>query len=166
LTVSDDALGSPRAVALSGTGVKPAVQPVRPVVSGFKMRRTRFRRASFRTPVSARHRAPARGSSFTYSLSEDAAVKITLTQLLPGRRAGKRCRKATLKLRSKHACVRSVERGALARHGHSGANTVPFSGRLGRKPLPAGRYRATIVATIPGARASVPHSLRFTLVRG
>jgi hypothetical protein len=167
LTVTDDATGSPRSIPLTGTGINaPPVLPVRPVVNGFTMSRTKFRRASFRTPVSARHKRPPRGSSFAYSLSEDATAQIKVTQLVRGRRVGKRCVKATPRVRSHRSCVRSIKRGTLTRHGHVGANTVPFSGRLGRKALPVGRYRATLVASVPGAAGSIPRSVRFTIVRG
>jgi hypothetical protein len=163
LTVTDDAAGSPRSITLTGTGVKP---PPQPHVTGFKMRPSRFRRAKFATPVSARkHRVP-RGSSFRYSLSEDASVKITIIQLRPGRRVAGRCVRPTPKLRSKHACMRSRKRGVLTRHGLAGANKVPFSGRIGRKALPAGRYRAKIVATVTGAKPSAPRSVRFTILPG
>lgn len=164
LTVTDNASGSPRAIALTGAGVNP---PPQPRVTGFKMRRTHFRRATFPTPVSARRHSVPRGSSFRYSLSEDASVQITLTQLLHGQRVGGRCLKPKPKRRSRPGCVRSVKRGTLQRHGRSGANSVPFSGRIGRKALPAGRYRARIVATVTGAAsASVPRTLTFTIVRG
>jgi hypothetical protein len=163
LTATDNATGSPRSIALTGTGVNP---PPQPQVTGFKMKRTRFRRASFPTPLSTRRRPLPRGSTFMYTLSEGATVHITLTELLPGRRVGRRCLRSTPNRRSRHACVRSVKGGSLARQGHAGANTVPFSGRLGRKPLPVGRYRATIVATVTGAAASAPQRLKFTIVRG
>jgi hypothetical protein len=163
LTVTDDAAGSPRSITLTGTGVNP---PPQPQVTGFKMRPSRFRRARFATPVSARkHRVP-RGSSFRYSLSADASVKITITQLRPGRRVAGRCLRPTPRLRSKHACTRSRKRGVLTRHGLAGANKVPFSGRIGRRALPAGRYRAKIVASVPGAKASAPRSVRFTILPG
>jgi hypothetical protein len=54
----------------------------------------------------------------------------------------------------------------LTRHGLAGANKVPFSGRIGRRALPAGRYRAKIVASVPGAKASAPRSVRFTILPG
>src|SRR5262249_8304073 len=127
---------------------------------------TRFRRAKSATPISARKHPVPRGSSFSYSLNVPADVKITITRLLPGRRGGNRCRRPTHKLRSKPACVRSAKKGTLRRAGVAGANKVPFSGRIGRKALPAGNYRAKIVASVTGAADSAPRSVKFTIVKG
>jgi hypothetical protein len=58
--------------------------------------------------------------------------------------------------------------GTLVRkNARSGRNKVKFSGRIGRKALKRGSYKATITATAPGApRASKAHSAKFRIVRG
>jgi hypothetical protein len=42
--------------------------------------------------------------------------------------------------------------------------SIAFSGRVGRRPLPAGSYRATIVARVDGTNDSAPKSVHFTLL--
>jgi hypothetical protein len=45
-----------------------------------------------------------------------------------------------------------------------GRRSTPFSGRLGRRPLAAGRYRATLRATDAAGNLSRPVSVRFRIV--
>ncbi|HEX6652858.1 MAG TPA: hypothetical protein VF072_08955 [Thermoleophilaceae bacterium] len=47
----------------------------------------------------------------------------------------------------------------------AGANRRRFSGRIGRKRLKPGRYRATLVARDPAGNASHPKRLKFRIVR-
>jgi hypothetical protein len=56
---------------------------------------------------------------------------------------------------------------ALTRKSLAGGNrAIRFSGRLGKKRLPAGRWRATIVATTRGVAPSVPRRASFTILAG
>jgi hypothetical protein len=43
---------------------------------------------------------------------------------------------------------------------------VPFSGRLRRKPLTLGRYRAVLIATDRSKNRSKPRRLSFRVVHG
>jgi hypothetical protein len=52
----------------------------------------------------------------------------------------------------------------LTRVGRAGANAVPFSGRIGRKALAPGSYRATLTPSLGGAFGA-PRTLSFTVVR-
>jgi hypothetical protein len=55
--------------------------------------------------------------------------------------------------------------GSLERRGRrAGANCVPFSGRIGRRPLPPGAYQATLAASAAG-HSSASVALPFTIVR-
>jgi len=47
----------------------------------------------------------------------------------------------------------------------TGADSVKFSGRIGRRALRPGRYRATITATDPSGNGSKPRSVSFRIVR-
>jgi hypothetical protein len=47
----------------------------------------------------------------------------------------------------------------------AGANVKKWSGKLGRRGLGPGRYRATLVASNPGVTASGPRRLSFKIVR-
>ena len=48
----------------------------------------------------------------------------------------------------------------------AGANKVPFTGRLGKRALRPGKYRATLVATDVSGRRSKPVSVAFTVLKG
>jgi hypothetical protein len=104
----------------------------------------RFRVARRGTPLAAR-RAP-RGTRFRYRLSEPAKLAIAI----------EKCRT--------RRCTRYRRRGALTRTGQTGANSVRFSGRLGRKALKPGRYRARLRATDAAGNASQRRTLTFTVV--
>jgi hypothetical protein len=112
-----------------------------------------------------KRKRPERGTTFRYTLSEAASVKIVIAQLLPGRRSGRRCVAPSHKLREAKKCTQVLTRGTLKRTSHAGVNHVPFSGRIGSKPLKPGRYTATLTATAAG-RNSRPQSLSFKVVRG
>jgi hypothetical protein len=48
--------------------------------------------------------------------------------------------------------------------GEGGRRLAELKGKLGKAKLPAGRYRATITATAPGAaKASAAKTVRFTI---
>jgi hypothetical protein len=88
--------------------------------------------------------AVARGGSFVFTLTAPAAVEIVIER----RRTRKRFR----------------ARGTLHRDGQAGANTVSFTGRIGKKALKAGRYRATMTAA-NAAGPSAPQTTTFRVVR-
>jgi PKD repeat protein len=114
-----------------------------PAVQRFTLTRSVFRVASFRTPrvAASAAAAVARGTVFQYVLNGPGKVTIAIAQ-----QKGKRY----------------VRRGVLTRRGKRGVNRVRFSGRIGRKPLPAGRYRATISTS----RKLPPRVVRFRIVSG
>jgi hypothetical protein len=143
-------------------------QPLIPSVSGFGMTRRRFRRSSARTPVSARVRRSTRGTAFTFRLSQDATVRIAIDRLLPGRKVGKRCLVPTRARRHSKRCTRTSRAGTLTRrYPKGGKKTVAFSGRIGRRALAPGSYRATITATTSGQpTASKSRSVTFTILSG
>jgi PKD repeat protein len=137
-----------------------AVAPAPLSILSFSMLRQTFAVGSAPTPVSAAAK-PKRGSAFRYRLSKAGNVSITIHALLSGRISRGRCVKPTRKLRTAKKCARAVKRGTLRRAGAAGNNDVPFSGRIGRKALARGSYRATIAA--PGATS---RTARFTIVGG
>ena len=55
--------------------------------------------------------------------------------------------------------------GMLRRSGIKGINTIRFTGRIGRRALRAGRYRAVITATDAAGNRSAPSLTRFRIVR-
>jgi hypothetical protein len=157
------------AISSGSQAVAVALAPVLrpPKVTGFTLTHTVFAvgpgptRRSGVAATAARHK---RGTTFKYTLSETASVKIVIGQRLAGRRVGDRCVAPTRKLRQRRRCTRAVVRGTLRRASHQGTNRVAFSGRIGSKALKPGRYHATLTATNAATGASKPVSLRFAIV--
>ena len=120
----------------------------KPRVSRVGMSRKRFKFGKKRTPVSAAVKA---GTRFRYTLSEESTVRITIERALPGRRARKRsgpCRAPSKKRAENRKCTRYKRSGTLTRAGEGpGRDSTAFSGRIGRKALKPGKYRATLRAT-------------------
>jgi hypothetical protein len=85
-----------------------------------------------------------RGTTFRYRLSEAARVVFTIQ-----RRKGKRF----------------VQAKRFAKVSKAGANTKKFSGRIGKRALKPGRYRATLVATDAAKNRSKAKRLLFRIVR-
>jgi Ca2+-binding RTX toxin-like protein len=134
-----------------------------PELSAGSMARVRFWVGRRPTAVSAQ-RVP-RGSAFRFSLSENAAVAIAIQRALPGRRSRGRCQKPSRLLLRAKRCTRWLSAGpALRRAASSGANRIPFSGRIGDRALRPGRYRAQIRATDAAGNTSTGIWLRFRIV--
>jgi hypothetical protein len=53
----------------------------------------------------------------------------------------------------------------LARRSHSGGNRIFFSGRMGRRSLPPGRYQLAVTATETAGNRSATKTARFTIVK-
>ena len=85
-----------------------------------------------------------RPAAFRFKLSENAGVRISFARL------GKKGRVAK-------------KTGALVRTAHAGQNRVVFSGRVGRRALKTGRYRATLIATDATGHRSLPRTVKFTV---
>jgi hypothetical protein len=115
------------------------------------------------TPVSAKRIKT--GTTFRYTLSEAANVKLVIAQKLPGRRVGKACRKPSRRNRLARRCTRFVNKGTLTRTGSASQNSVRFSGRIGRRALGPGSYRVTITATDGAGNVSKHASLSFGVVK-
>lgn len=119
--------------------------------------------SSAATPGLARTRTPA-GTILRYSLSEDAEVTLRFYRALPGRRLRARCLAPTR--RRARRCTRYPYRGKLVRRDvKAGRRLLRFSGRIGLRALPAGRYRVTLRARDAAQNLSQPRSAKFTVVR-
>ena len=140
---------------------------VRPSVTAFGLTNKAFRRGRAKTPITgvATRKAP-KGTRFRYTLSEAATAVIDLQRILPGRRKDGKCRKPTAKLRQAKKCKRYVSRGKLTRLSLGGPNRVSFSGRLGRKKLAAGKYRAVLTATDLAGNKSKRAAAKFRVLPG
>ena len=129
-------------VATQGGAVTVTRTP--PRVLSFGMSHRIFAVGRKATPLSgARRRVPV-GTTFRFRLSEAAAARIAIQ-----RRRGR-----------KWKTVGTLKRRATAR-----PKRVPFSGRLRRRALARGRYRAVLVATDRAKSKSKPRRLAFRVVR-
>jgi hypothetical protein len=131
-----------------------------PRVSRVSMTNRRFRVGSRPTAVTAR--AP-RGTSFKFTLKAPAKVTIAITRPVRGVRHGKRC-VGTHRAHGKR-CTRALKVGKLTRANlPSGSNTIAFSGRIGRRALRPGAYKATLRARNAKGR-SKPVAVKFSIVK-
>jgi hypothetical protein len=120
------------------------------------------RRGRSETPVTSRTR---RGTTFRYTLSEAARVLFTIRRARPGRRVGRRCVKPTPRNRGRRSCARFVLVRRFAAQATAGSNRKKFSGKIGRRALAPGTYRAVLTATDAAGNVSAPRRLRFRVVR-
>ena len=144
--------------------------PAKPVLSRVSLSRRTFRvgkAATAKSAVAKRRAAkpaPA-GTTFRFTLNAAARVSIALERPTAGRRVGRACRRATAKLLRRPRCDLFAAVATLTRAGgRAGVNSVAFSGRVGRKALKPGRYRASLRAT-NAAGASSTVRVTFTVVR-
>jgi hypothetical protein len=113
---------------------------------------------------SRKHRAPV-GTTFTFSLNEQAQVSFTFTQRVAGRQVRGKCVAQTRPNRRKRACHRTITAGALAFTAHPDGNKVAFQGRLSAsQKLKPGNYTLTITAINAARQRSNPEKLSFTIV--
>jgi uncharacterized delta-60 repeat protein len=125
---------------------------------------TRFRVGGGTSAFGARKRRTPIGTTFVYQLSEAARVTIRLDRALAGVRRGKGC---VRKKRHQHGrrCTRFVRAGQLVRASPRGKSRVPFNGRVKRKALPPGAYRAVLRARDAAGNKSKERKLNFKVVR-
>ena len=78
-----------------------------------------------------------------------------------GRKKGSKC---VAKRRTGKRCTLYKAKGTLKRSGKAGANTVAFSGRIGKKKLAKGRYRITATATDSAGNKAKKRTVSFRVV--
>ena len=140
-----------------------------PGVTGYGLTNSVFAVGGGSTPTFGRAAKTSKhkmGTTFRYTLSEAATVRIVITQRGSGQRRGKRCAAPTRRLRHARRCTLIVTSGTLTRISHHGANGVGFSGRIGSKALRPGRYQATLTATNAARQTSTRQTIAFTVVKG
>lgn len=120
-------------------------------------------RESGKTLRGARKQPPA-GTTFRFTLNMQAAVTLTFSQNVPGRRVGDSCRRQTRRNKHKRPCRLTSVVGTIALTGKAGLNKLAFTGTLpnGHK-LRTGSYQVVIVASNSAGRAS-SKPLRFKIV--
>lgn len=138
--VDNDGFGDETQDSCAAVGVCQDVTP--PVLSGLRMRPKAFypRREKARAGASK----PA-GSLLRFTASEPARVSVELFRSSRGVPGGKR--------------VGSFDQAAVR-----GQNLSYFSGKLGKRYLRPGRYRASLVARDGAGNASAPSVVRFRIL--
>jgi hypothetical protein len=136
-----------------------------PSITGLKVKKRI--RAERTLPRLARSRTTP---TIQFSLSENATVRLSFAQKLPGRRArrnGKRaCVKPTHRNHRARRCTRyGAVRTPIVLRAKAGLNRVVFSGRLSRRrSLRPGAYRLTVVAHDGGGARSKARRAGFRLL--
>ena len=141
-------------------GDPPVLDTQAPLVGGFRAAPSLFAVARAGTPVAARI---ARGTRFRYTLTEQARMTLKIQRALPGRRAGGKCVRPGPRLVRAKRCTRYSTVGTLTRNARAGTNRTRFTGRLGKRALRPGRYRALITATDAAGNRSARRSARFRI---
>ena len=152
--------------ALSSECPAPIVQPppdVPPELQRFSITNKRFR-VGGAAAAGKRRRAP-KGTRWRWTLSEAATVTIRIQRAKPGRRKGKRCVKPTRKLAGARKCKRWVRVGTLTHAAEAGAGGRRWNGRIRRRKLKRGSYRAVARAADPAGNLSRTRRVAFKIVR-
>jgi PKD domain len=132
-----------------------------PVITGARADPARFGVARGPTALVARL---ARGTRFRFTLSEHAAVTIVIQRARPGRRLGKRCVAPSPRFKRARRCTRFAKTGTLRRRDLGpGSVAVAFTGRLGRRALKPGAYRALISAVDAAGNKSAAQRAKFRI---
>jgi len=116
--------------------------------------------------ASVSRKLPPIGTTFSFTLNEQAAVSFAFTRRVGGREVAGKCVAQTHGNARKRTCRRTVTQATLAFHGHFDANKVSFQGRLSRtRKLPTGAYTLLITAVNTTHHRSNTVSLGFTIVK-
>jgi hypothetical protein len=146
-----------------------------PVVSGISLTHHVFAVGPAPTPTSAQRpaRSPERGTTLRYTLSEDAAVYVSIGRERPGLLRAGRCQPVTRakgrrlrRRRPGRRCVALKPIAIFTRGGGAGANSFRFSGRIGTHALRPGRFRLAMNAIDAAGNSSASHALGFRVVPG
>ncbi|MGC2373321.1 MAG: fibronectin type III domain-containing protein [Solirubrobacteraceae bacterium] len=141
----------------------PHQTPSPPSVQNARQSTTRWRESNQLARIS-RAKTPT-GTTFSFSLNEQATVSFSFTQLLGGPRVAHRCLARTHK-KAKDTICNPASVGTFSFAGHGGTNKMIFAGRISHtSKLKPGQYRLTITATNSTGQGSIPVSLIFTMLK-
>jgi hypothetical protein len=124
-----------------GAGPPQIADRTAPVLSGVSLSRKRFRVGKARTALVARAKGLG-GTVLRFTSSEAGTLSIAISKAKKG--------------------AKPV--GTLTRPIAAGPGKLPFSGRIGKKPLRPGRYRLTLSARDSAGNVSEPVALSFTIL--
>lgn len=155
---ASDGVGNATAATRTIAVTKPDHRP--PTITGLRLTRARFAIASRATAVSARTQ---RGTTIRFTLSEPATVRLYIKRVLAGHRQSRSC---SVGVGAGRRCNVYRAAGKLVRTTGRGRRKVPFTGRIGTRPLRPGQYRLTAIAKDASGNTSKPRRARFTIVSG
>jgi hypothetical protein len=112
-----------------------------------------------------RKRSPV-GTTFSFSLSERAAITLTFKRSAAGRRVRGDCVTQTRSNEHLPKCSLTIPAGSLTMSAGMGADKIYFDGLISRRErLGLGRYTLTIAAVDPAGRRAASRPLHFTIVK-
>ncbi|HSK50970.1 MAG TPA: hypothetical protein VK889_10820 [Solirubrobacterales bacterium] len=115
-------------------------------------------------PGGGRATASATGAKISYASSEVAAVAFRVERVVKGTLLKGVCVKRIAATAKGKSCSRFISlAGGFSHQAQAGTNSLPFSGRLGKRKLAVGRYRLVATATDAAGQNSQPASTRFRI---
>jgi Domain of unknown function (DUF4394) len=163
IAVSAQAAPSPAAPVPPPSTLPPPDLP--PVLSSLSLTNRTFAAVGARSKTRAAATRVPRGTTFRFTLSEAAQVRIAFARETTGRRVGGRCLAATPARRKRAKCTRYITVGSISVSGKVGRNSVKFSGRLKGRALASGAYRASLTARDAIGQRSRVRTVSFRVVR-
>jgi hypothetical protein len=137
-----------------------------PTITGASQSHNVWREGRGLARMSRNRRQPPIGTTFSFSVNENARVSLAFTQVVDGREVKGQCIAQTMQNRESRSCKRTVTRGTLSFGATAGRNSLSFQGHLSRQSsLKPGRYLVTITAVNAAGERSSPTSLAFTIVK-
>lgn len=116
------------------------------------------------TPVAAKAK---RGSTLSFTVNERSTATIQIQKPKKGRRSKGKCRKPTRKNRKGKRCKRWVKAAPTLtrRNVGPGKVSIKFTGRVRRKALKRGSYRASITVTDAAKNRAKARNASFRIVK-
>jgi hypothetical protein len=141
------------------------VAAIPPSVTALSESASVWREGSKLAQFTAKKKPPV-GTTFSFTLNEQANLTLTFTQRLSGRRVHGKCVAQTKKNKVKPRCKRAVTAGTLTLAADQGSNKIRFYGRLSpTKRLKPSSYAVTIAATNAAQQRSTSRPLKFKIVK-
>ena len=148
------------------TAALPITPTIAPTITAAHESASRWREGNKLAQISRRKKKPPVGTTFKFTLNEQASVTFSFTMKAKGRKVGGKCVTENRRNAKRRSCQRTATAATLSFTGHSGQNKVVFQGRVSRaKKLKPGRYTLVITATNGAGQKSAAQKLSFTIVK-
>jgi hypothetical protein len=153
--------GAPTATA---GGKAPGGPAAAPVIDSLRLTHRTWREGRALAGLARRHSRIPVGTTFEFSLSEPARLRLGFARLGTGRIVHGRCMHGPPHGRHLRRCRLAVSRGTLRLSAGSGPRRLRFAGRITkRNRLPPGSYELTLTAEAAGMKSASRH-LSFRIV--